>query len=495
MAEAESGRQGPLPAATKFGYAVGGAAEGSANWAFSGFSFIIYTIGFGLPGTLAGLAVSLSIVFDAVSDPLIGYLSDHHRSRLGRRHPFIYLSALPLGASLLFMYLPPAALLDHSGATISLLGYSATGSQWLLALWLFGCASVFKLFYTCYHLPHLALGSELTGDYLERTRIFRLNTLFSFGGGAVLAWCFYNLFYPGGPELGMSTIGFGGSVGLFAVVVITLCGWLTRKRIPFLPQPPPGDQRFSWRSFKTDALSVFRSHNYRMLFFGLLCLSPMIGVRETLNANMGLYYWELPPRLLGYLPLVSLCSYFVFMALVVFLNARLDKGGTMRLAVFLAMLAASVPVTLRSFGVLPDNGSPWIVFIHGASVFCYYGGLAALTTTVYSAIGDVVDEDELTTGERHEGSFYAVRTFFAKLSNALGHLIAGIAIDVIGFPAGAVIGEVDANVIFKLGLVDGVLAVLPVLGAVYFYGRYQIDRQRHQEIRAALEQKAVARAP
>ncbi|MEM1436157.1 MAG: MFS transporter [Pseudomonadota bacterium] len=476
----------------RLGYAIGGAAEGSANWAFSGFNFIIYTIGFGLPGTLAGLAVSLSIIFDAISDPLIGYLSDHHRSRLGRRHPFIYLSAFPLGLTLLLIYLPPAALLDHSGATGSFLGYEATHSQWLLALWLFVFASLFKLFYTCYHLPHLALGSELTGNYLERTRIFRLNTLFSFGGGAMLAWSFYNIFYPEGPSLGMPTLPFAGTVGLVAALIILLCGALTQHRVVDLPGPPPGAPRFRWRFFLRDAGRVFGNRNYLMLFSGLLCLSPMIGVRETLNANMGLYYWELPPRLLGYLPLVSLSSYFVFMALVVFLNARLDKGGTMRLAVGLAMIAASMPVLLRSLDLLPANGSPWIVVIVGTSVFFYYGGLAALTTTVYSAIGDVVDEDELESGARHEGSFYAVRTFFAKLSNALGHLIAGIAIDVIGFPTGAVVGEVDRQVIFELGLVDGVFAVLPVLGAVYFYGRYRIDRRRHAVIRAELAARTTS---
>ena len=128
------------------------------------------------------------------------------------------------------------------------------------------------------------------------------------------------------------------------------------------------------------------------------------------------------------------------------------------------------------------------------SIFFYYGSLAILNTTVYSAIGDVVDEQELKTGLRQEGIFYAVRTFFSKVANGLGHLLAGIAIDVIGFPPKAVIGQVEPQVLFELGIFEGVLAVLPVLGAVYFYGRYRIDRERHQQIMTELDRTRASRA-
>jgi len=92
---------------------------------------------------------------------------------------------------------------------------------------------------------------------------------------------------------------------------------------------------------------------------------------------------------------------------------------------------------------------------------------------------------------RQEGIFYAVRTFFSKLTNALGHLMAGIAIDVIGFPAKAVVGEVDQQVIFELGIFEGIISVLPVAGAIFFYGRYKIDRDRHQQILQQLSERPV----
>ena len=490
MADTET--SGSLSLGLKLRYAMGGAAEGSITYAFNGFNFIIYTVVFGLPGTLAGGAVFLSIILDAVSDPLIGYLSDRWKSRWGRRHPFIYFAALPLGAAIYCIYQPPESLLASGGDLLSIFGLEATGTQWLLTLWLFVFASLLKFFLTCYHLPHLALGSELSDNYLERTRIFRYNTLFSFGGGAVLSWCFYNLVIGDKPIAEIDTSWFASILAVFGAIVIFLTAYLTRERIPHLPQPPADQAPFAFLTFLKDASVVFKNRNYMMLFFGLFFLSPMIGVRETLGANMSLYYWEIPAPLIAVFPIVAAVSYIPAMMLVAYLNNRFEKGGTMRGVVLVAAIAASLPVTLRSLGLLPDNGSAWIFPIVCMSVFFYYGCLAVLNTTVYSAIADVVDEQELSTGLRQEGIFYAVRTFFAKVANGLGHLLAGIAIDVIGFPAKAVVGEVPAQVIFDLGIFEAIIAVLPVIGAVYFYGKYSIDKERHLAIREELAQKKVS---
>jgi GPH family glycoside/pentoside/hexuronide:cation symporter len=466
---------------------MGGAAEGAVGYAFNGFNFLIYTIVFGLPGTLAGTAVFLSIILDAVSDPLIGYVSDRLRSRWGRRHPFIYFAALPLGAAIFCIYVPPDLLLTASEDSWSFLGYQASPAQWALAGWLFIFASLLKFFLTCYHLPHLALGSELSDNYIERTQIFRYNTLFSFTGGAALSWCFYNLVLGDKAVADIDTSWFAGLLAIFGAVVVFLTAFLTRHRIPHLPQPPADQAPFSMALFFKEATVVFQNRNYMMLFYGLFFLSPMLGVRETLGANMNLYYWEIPTALIALFPLVAAASYIPAMMLVAYFNRRFEKGGTMRGAVLLAAIAASTPIILRSLDLLPDNDSAWIFPIVSVSIFFYYACLAILNTTVYSAIGDVVDEQELRTGLRQEGIFYAVRTFFAKVANGLGHLLAGIAIDVIGFPSKAVVGEVAPQVLYELGIFEGILAVLPVAGAIYFYGKYKIDGQRHREIQEELE--------
>jgi Na+/melibiose symporter-like transporter len=446
-------------------------------YAFNGFTFIVYTIGFGMPGTLVGAAVFMSLALDAITDPWVGYLSDRWQSKWGRRHPFILFSAIPVGICIFLVFAPPAALLNAGGGTWTFLGVSAAPEQWGLFAWLMVFGSLLKLFITFYTLPHVALGSELSSSYLERTRIFRYNTLFLFGGSATLVWLFYNVFFSDGPRAAMNTLPFAGALAVFATAMIFLTGFTTRDQIPRLRQPTPA-QIEMMRGFLKNGIAAFRNRNYRMLFFGLMALAPMLGIRETIGANMSLYYWEFPPRLIGYLPFFSMSSIFLGLWMVPKLNEYFEKSGTMRLAASVAAIAACLPVVLRSLGLLPENGASVLFVLVGVCLGLYTGSLAVLTTTVYSSISDVADEQELETGRRQEGVLFALRTFFGKLTVGVGHLIAGIAIDIIGFPPGAAVGEVEPQSIFQLGLVDGPIACLPVALAIYFYGRYTIDRRQ-----------------
>ena len=106
-----------------------------------------------------------------------------------------------------------------------------------------------------------------------------------------------------------------------------------------------------------------------------------------------------------------------------------------------------------------------------------------------SALADIADEHELNTGRRQEGIFYSARTFFSKVTNGIGHLVAGIALDFYIFlPAGAVPGEVPEDVLFRLGVVDGPFAMIFGLIAACIYAGYRIDHQYHADIKRRLDE-------
>lgn len=489
---ADGGRR--IPTYTKIFYGIGGCAEGALNWVFGAVTFLLYTVVFGVPGTLAGLATAVPIVVDAISDPLIGHSSDLWRSkRLGRRHPFIYFASLPVGLSAFCVFAPPDTLLEPTAQSMTLFGYDAAINQWLLALWLMVMSSLMKLCLTCYILPHLALGAELSDSYLERTRVFRYNTFFSYTGGAIISLCFYNFVIPDGAKFGIDTSWASAILALISALAIFVTAHFTRDQIPHLSKPSGIHGAYSASRFLREAASVFSNRNYRMLFYGLLCLSATLGVRETLGAHMGLYFWELQPWQLGLFPFPVIAAYILCVSIVAPLNRRFEKNGTMGVAIGLAVFAAAFPVLARFAGVFPENHT-WLLFATLCFfVALFYGSAFILTTTVYSAIGDVVDEHELETGRRQEGVFYAVRTFFSKVSIAFGHLLAGIATDVIEFPANPVPGQMDPQVVFELGLFEGVLATIPAYFAIYFYSRYKIDHKRHAETREKLKARAASK--
>ena len=150
---------------------------------------------------------------------------------------------------------------------------------------------------------------------------------------------------------------------------------------------------------------------------------------------------------------------------------------------------SAAPVLGRMFGVMPENDDPLLlpllVFFSGGG----YSTGAILTISVMSMLADIADEHELRTGLRKEGIFYSARSFFGKATSALGHLVGGIAIDVIGFPQGVEPGKVADEVLFDLALLDGPIAAVPALIAIAFYARYSITKEKHRRIQADLARR------
>ena len=154
-----------LPVTTKLAYGVGQMAEGLKNSALNTFVLFYYNQVLELSGTLAGVAIAIALVFDAVTDPLTGSVSDNWRGSMGRRHPFMYASALPLGICFFLLFSPPAGL-----------------SEYGLFLWLAATVLLTRGAMTLYHVPHIALGAELSNDYQERSQIVSFRYVLSFVG-------------------------------------------------------------------------------------------------------------------------------------------------------------------------------------------------------------------------------------------------------------------------------------------------------------------------
>ena len=470
-----------LPLRTKLAFGVGASAEGAFNVAFNTWNFLFYNQVLGLSGTLAGLAVTISLVLDAIAEPLVGSISDRFRSRLGRRHPFLFAAPVPLALAFYGLYVPPA-------------GLSSVG----LFVWFCAFATLHRQAMTLYQVPHLALGAELSRDYHQRSIVMSYTAIFGTVGAAatfILGWTWFGR-TPGGAAARSGYAGLGLGVGLIGASIIAASAYFTRDRIPFLEQPTAaaGDrERLSAARVLREVKSCLDSPNYRAALGGLLCLSATIGVRETLSSYVNLFFWELPAtkiRVFGTVtPPAFLCAFF----LTVRLHRRFEKRNTIIYSLWVLVLAAVAPVLLRFAGALPANGSPALIPCLLAFSFLFYAAIAVQMISVLSILADVADEHELRTGTRQEGMLYAARTFFSKLSSALGHLIGGLAIDAIAFPAGAKPGQVGQQVLNELALLDGPIAALPTLFAIWCYRKYAIDHQRHADIQLALSERRAAR--
>ncbi|XOV89234.1 MAG: MFS transporter [Pseudomonadota bacterium] len=465
---------------TKMAFGVGSTAETLSLYSYAALVTLYYNQILGIEIWMAGLAPTIAIFVDAISDPFMGSFSDRFRSsKWGRRHPFMFIAPVPIALAFWCVYNPPAGL-----------------SELQLFAWLTTWAIALRTFMTIYHVPHLALGSELASDYIERSRIMSFNNFFGWLGGAAMFKLNTLIFFASSAQFANGLLNpdayfaFSTSIAVVICAVLFASAWFTRDRIPFLPQPPNDGTKFRAFDFARDLLIAFSNRNYLFLMIAYFFLSLMLGVRSGIGTYMEIYYWELPSEAIGDLRFYpSLFGYVLGFGLAARFHQWFDKRVVIYITAAMLSIFPALPVVLRLMGFFPDNHTP--LLFPSLVVCAALGALSGsiLNISVMSALSDVADEIDLKHGLRQEGVLYSARTFFAKLDNSLGHGIATFAMWLIAFPKKAIPGEVDPEIIWWLGVVDSPMTILPGLLAAVFYAQYRISNSSYEATRAALARR------
>ena len=174
MSAPSSESEGPdnkLELRTKVWFGVGTIGEAATNWIFQRFNVYLLSADLRSGSRFGSVSCFYSDFADAITDPLIGSISDRFRSRFGRRHPFMFAAPIPLAASIFLIFNPPEAIL---------------GTQDYLFAWLLIFTICMRTFVTFFAVPHLAMGAELSTDYIERTNVMSFNNLFGYYGGQLM---------------------------------------------------------------------------------------------------------------------------------------------------------------------------------------------------------------------------------------------------------------------------------------------------------------------
>jgi len=468
----------PLPLRTKLAYGVGQIAETVKSRGFDLLVFFFFTQVLGLSGSLAGVAVFVALLFDAVTDPVVGLISDHWRSPRGRRHPFMYAAALPLGVSWLILFLPPAGL-----------------PQWGLFAWLTGWAIVVRASMTLYYVPHLALGAELTDDYQERTSVVAWRSACALLGTSAVFVIGIRAFLPETPEFenGMMNAAGYPKIALFSAIVMTAVIWIsafgTRDRIPDLPTAPAERDPGGYLAELGGALS---NASFLALFVGFSLFGISIGAHQTLTAHMNVFFWGFDTDQISLLVLPLLIGFVPGILLTRALHARFDKKPTMIAAVIASSTVINVPVVLALLGwiVVDHSGALFWVIFSATLLAAAAGGVAV--TTAGSMMADVAQEHEFETGRSLQGVLFAAISFSGKAASGVGHLFAGVGLGVIDFPLQVEPSEVGAAPLLGLAalFLIGATGSLLGIGAMTFY---RIDRRRHEETLAEVARRRARR--
>ena len=437
------------------------------------FILFFYNSVMGLPAVLVGIGLSVTLGLDAITDPLIGHLSDRSRHRLGRRHAFMLPGALGMGPCFYLLFSPPRSL-GHRG----------------LFIWLLGSMIALRGTSAIYRIPYLGLGAELSRDYDDRTSTMAVRAVFGLLGTLAAAGLSFLLFFPatadgsepklhyeGYPHLGMA---FGALMSISALV----CFFGTLKHRTVGVGKSSGAPSF---------LSAFRISMQNAEFRRLWCSSTTFFLAVVLNASMAIQYFTWYARISngGTLSAIQ-ASFYVGALLGVFVWMALAKRTEKRT---LAMIAVSGTAAILLMATLLIGDGRLFGTGHALPLIVgsVIGGMFASAVWVIppSMVADVADTDELKTGLRREGIYFGISNFGEKIAAGGALLLSGTLLSLFGKLSHGVPKGAPAATPY-LGILYGAVPAVLLMVSLLFIVPYRLNRRTVHGIQRELAARRAA---
>ena len=452
-----------LPRQLKVLHGLGSVAYGIKDNGFSVFLLIFYNQVMGLDAGVVGAVIMAALIFDAFADPIIGELSDRTQSKWGRRLPWLYAAAIPLGISWMLLWHPPEM------------------SDNMLVVWLFCTAVLVRTLVSMCEVPSIALVPELTGDYDERTRLMRYRYLFGWGGGLLILILAYGVFFAGPKGVtdidGYNAYALCGALLIVGAVLISAIGqhkYVARQSPP--PQPNLGIKH---------ALAEMRAtlSNRAFLWLVSAALFGLInqGITFALSNYLLAFLWQLATSEMLIYALILFASMIVAFIIVPPVSARLGKKYA---AMLFAMLALAINTALYLCWLLDlvpgAPADPDARFMFAFVIFSNSASIAMMILTS-SMMADVVEASQTETGRRSEGLFFAGYFFMQKCAIGIGTFIAGMILTFADFPQAAVAGQVGTAILDRLALFSMLALLIVGITGILVLRHFPISRESHNE--------------
>jgi len=448
-----------LSTKTKLAYGAGdlGAAIATAINGFFLLNFLINVAGL-RPG-MAGNIFLIAKIWDAFNDPLVGWLTDHTISKFGRRRPWLLIAAVPFGLAFFLQWIVPPL--------------NETGLFWYYLL----VALLLDTAFTAVNVPYAALTAELTQDYDERTRLSSVRMSFSILGG-VLAAFLHGIIVSQFPD--NERLGYTISAAVWAVAIAAPCFitfWGTQE--PDFAVNAKNDDGPGFVEGLKIALQ-----NKAFILVTIIYLLSWLAIQFAQN-NLQIYtkdWIRLDMANFSYLLLAIQFSSFVWVLIWTKVSDRIGKKNIYYLGAGFFMFAL-----MGLFFLQP--GQIFLTFFLAAIAGI---GISVGYLVPWSMLPDVIELDQLETGQRREGVFYGFFVLLQKLGLALGMFISGWALELSGYISSTP-GMPDpiqpASALLTIRFLIGPVSAFVVLLSFLAVRAYPITREKHAQIRAELAKR------
>lgn len=448
-------------------YGMGSAAYGVKDNGFTVLLMLFYNQALGVPAAAVGLAVMIALVVDAICDPLIGAWSDGVHSRLGRRHPFMYVSAIPIALTYYFLWSPPA-------------GLGPDQLFWYLLL----LSIAVRLCLSLYEIPSSALVVDLARDYDERTSLLSFRFFMGWAGGLTMGVAAFSIFLTPSPDYPTGALNLDGyrAYGLLAsaiMLVSILASALGTQKFVRSFAPMPARRPRDLRRFAGELRQTLGNRAFLTIAGASLFASSAGGIAAAALTYFRIYFWELTGDQISFLMVGNFASIFVALVAAPWVSARVGKKRTAML-LWVGMIVVS-PLLYwgRLLDLLPANGTAslyWLLFLSS-----FVNTILSVSIGIVGAslLADVVDYAAARTGRHAAGLIFSTNALLQKATSGIGVFGAGLILTFVRFPEGAAVGAVAPGTLTRLGLVEPVVVAAWQACALLLVAAYPITRAMH----------------
>ncbi|MBW4554766.1 MAG: MFS transporter [Trichormus sp. ATA11-4-KO1] len=432
------------------------------------FLLVFFTNVAGIPAGLAGSVLMIGKIWDAINDPIIGVLSDRTKSRRwGRRLPWMFYGAIPFGIIFFLQWIVPQFSSDQSS------------NVWPLFWYYVVIGLLSQVFYTVVSLPYTAMTPELTQDYDERTTLNSFRFAFSIGG-SILSLILAQIIFSIIGDRQQQYLVLAAICAIISVLALYTCIFGVRDRVlAFEAKRTQAEEPPSIPFF--EQLKIVFSNRPFLFVIGIYLFS-WLGVQVTASI--------IPYFVVNYMRLRDSDVPSVMIAvqgtalLMLFVWSALSKKIGKRLVYFLGM----------SLWIMAAGG---LFFLQPGQIGVMYlmavmagFGVSTAYLVPWSLIPDVIELDELQTGQRREGIFYGFMVLLQKIGLALGLFLVGNALQAAGFQA-TVPGQPTPiqpeSALLAIRLAVGPLPTFFLICGLFLTYFYPITREMHAEIMLKLK--------
>ena len=447
---------------TKLCYGIGNLGYGTIAQTVSNFIMFFGTSILGLPGTLVGICVALSVFWDGISDPIIGYFSDRHHSKtFGKRLGFMFVGTFGMAIFNLALWIIPVEM-----------------SVALKFAWLLISLLAIETFNTLFATPYVALGIDIAPDYNEQSFVQGIKTVF-FILGMVMPSVLMFIFMPNGTSgqgqfNQVAYINIAYFTSLLCLITGLICIFGTMKRVKKIykkTERKKSEKNFFFKIFYM-FFSALKKKNFGIIIIGYSVALISSAFLTSVGMHLFTYSYHFGSTQISTLMTILFVSAIISQPFWIYLSNRIDKNPALKVS--FCVILSGLLLTIFTF-IFRDALSQVLLFWLVAFCILVCGfGTGALYSLPISMYADVITIDRLETGENNTAIYSGFMTLAFNIANCLALFVIGVLLDLIKFNPKEPVQALSVQ--NWLGVIVFVGCGLSIALAMLIFSKYKLKR-------------------